>query len=83
MSKGGVVLYRIPKERRVENDGRRQDFCDPVVGPENSPRQGQHLTADGACLVGLVLLNDMSARDIQVWEYVPLGPFLGKNFGEA
>lgn len=29
---------------------------------------------------GLVLLNDWSARDIQKWEYVPLGPFNGKNF---
>ena len=29
---------------------------------------------------GLVLLNDWSARDIQAWEYVPLGPFLAKNF---
>ena len=29
---------------------------------------------------GLVLVNDWSARDIQAWEYVPLGPFLGKNF---
>ena len=30
---------------------------------------------------GLVLLNDWSARDIQAWEYQPLGPFLSKNFG--
>jgi fumarylacetoacetase len=29
---------------------------------------------------GMVLLNDWSARDLQQWEYVPLGPFLGKNF---
>jgi fumarylacetoacetase len=29
---------------------------------------------------GVVLLNDWSARDIQAWEYQPLGPFLGKNF---
>jgi fumarylacetoacetase len=32
-------------------------------------------------MFGLVLLNDWSARDIQKWEYVPLGPFLAKNFG--
>ena len=31
-------------------------------------------------LFGVVLLNDWSARDIQGWEYVPLGPFLGKSF---
>ena len=30
---------------------------------------------------GFALLNDWSARDIQVWEYVPLGPFNAKNFG--
>ena len=31
-------------------------------------------------IFGMALLNDWSARDIQAWEYVPLGPFLGKNF---
>src|SRR5260370_8768874 len=29
---------------------------------------------------GVVLVNDWSARDLQAWEYVPLGPFLGKSF---
>jgi fumarylacetoacetase len=32
---------------------------------------------------GIVLVNDWSARDIQAWEYVPLGPFLGKSFGTS
>lgn len=32
-------------------------------------------------LFGIVLMNDWSARDIQAWEYVPLGPFNAKNFG--
>ncbi|HEY5311576.1 MAG TPA: fumarylacetoacetase, partial [Pirellulales bacterium] len=32
---------------------------------------------------GLVLVNDWSARDIQRWEYVPLGPFLSKSFGTS
>lgn len=32
---------------------------------------------------GMVLVNDWSARDIQKWEYVPLGPFLGKNFATS
>lgn len=32
-------------------------------------------------IFGIVLMNDWSARDIQVWEYVPLGPFNAKNFG--
>ncbi len=34
-------------------------------------------------IFGLALFNDLSARDIQKWEYVPLGPFLAKNFGSA
>ena len=34
-------------------------------------------------LFGLVLLNDWSARDVQGWEYVPLGPFNAKNFGTS
>lgn len=32
-------------------------------------------------IFGFLLFNDLTARDIQKWEYVPLGPFLGKNFG--
>lgn len=52
-----------------------------IGGPEN--QLGAPLTLKEAedRLFGLVLLNDWSARDIQRWEYVPLGPFLGKNFG--
>ena len=34
-------------------------------------------------IFGMVLFNDWSARDIQKWEYIPLGPFLGKNFGSS
>jgi fumarylacetoacetase len=34
-------------------------------------------------IFGLALFNDWSARDIQQWEYQPLGPFLGKNFGST
>lgn len=43
---------------------------------------GETLSVDEAAehLFGVVLLNDWSARDIQAWEYVPLGPFLGKSF---
>ncbi|MFD4181674.1 fumarylacetoacetase [Rhodococcus sp. NPDC058514] len=41
-------------------------------------------TADFADHVfGVVLLNDWSARDLQAWEYVPLGPFLGKSFATS
>jgi fumarylacetoacetase len=50
------------------------------IGPGN-PR-GEHVPiADAAAqLFGVVLLNDWSARDLQTWEYQPLGPFLAKNF---
>ena len=34
-------------------------------------------------IFGMVVFNDWSARDIQAWEYVPLGPFLAKNFGSS
>jgi fumarylacetoacetase len=34
-------------------------------------------------IFGMVVFNDLSARDIQKWEYVPLGPFLAKNFGSV
>ena len=49
-------------------------------GPAN--RLGQAIPVDEAedHIFGLVLLNDWSARDIQRWEYQPLGPFLGKSF---
>lgn len=46
---------------------------------------GSHTTTSQAeeNIFGLALFNDWSARDIQQWEYVPLGPFLGKNFGST
>ncbi|MBS1939171.1 MAG: fumarylacetoacetase [Bacteroidetes bacterium] len=46
---------------------------------------GERITAGEAedRIFGMVLFNDWSARDIQSWEYVPLGPFLGKNFGSS
>jgi fumarylacetoacetase len=50
------------------------------VGPGN--KLGTPIGIESALdnIFGLVLVNDWSARDIQKWEYVPLGPFLGKNF---
>jgi fumarylacetoacetase len=46
---------------------------------------GESIPVDEAedYIFGLVLLNDWSARDIQKWEYVPLGPFLAKNFATS
>ncbi|MBA5245787.1 fumarylacetoacetase [Marnyiella aurantia] len=46
---------------------------------------GESITTAQAedAIFGMVIFNDWSARDIQSWEYVPLGPFLGKNFGSS
>ncbi|EEF41797.1 fumarylacetoacetase [Ricinus communis] len=52
-----------------------------VVGPGNELGKPVDVNEAGDHLFGLVLMNDWSARDIQAWEYVPLGPFLGKSFG--
>ena len=50
------------------------------IGPGNS--LGDPIPIDHAHehIFGLVLMNDWSARDVQAWEYQPLGPFLAKNF---
>jgi fumarylacetoacetase len=50
------------------------------IGPGN--RQGEPISVADAedHVFGYVLVNDWSARDVQRWEYVPLGPFLAKNF---
>ena len=47
--------------------------------------QGDHINTKEAddAIFGMVLFNDWSARDIQKWEYVPLGPFLGKSFASS
>jgi fumarylacetoacetase len=54
-----------------------------LIGPGNS--LGQPVQIDRAFdhIFGLILMNDWSARDIQAWEYQPLGPFLAKNFGTS
>jgi fumarylacetoacetase len=50
------------------------------VGPGNALGTTIPLDRAEEHLFGLCLLNDWSARDVQKWEYQPLGPFLGKNF---
>jgi fumarylacetoacetase len=51
-----------------------------LIGPGNA--LGDSVPIDRATdhIFGLVLMNDWSARDVQAWEYQPLGPFLAKNF---
>jgi len=51
------------------------------VGPGNALGEPIPIARAGEHIAGLCMLNDWSARDIQSWEYIPLGPFLAKNFG--
>jgi fumarylacetoacetase len=54
-----------------------------LIGPGNT--LGEPIPIDRAAdhIFGLILMNDWSARDIQAWEYQPLGPFLAKNFATS
>jgi fumarylacetoacetase len=50
------------------------------IGPGNELGQPISIADAGNHIAGFCLLNDWSARDVQGWEYQPLGPFLGKSF---
>ncbi len=50
------------------------------IGPGNAPGTSIPIGQAAEHIAGYCLLNDWSARDIQGWEYQPLGPFLGKSF---
>lgn len=89
----GQPIYR-PKGQTMPNGGeapvfgptRRLDFeleMGFICGKETP--LGESISTKDAedYIFGLVLFNDWSARDIQKWEYVPLGPFLGKNFASS
>jgi len=54
-----------------------------VVGQPSTLGQPVALSAARQYIFGVVLVNDWSARDIQAFEYVPLGPFLGKSFATS
>ena len=61
-----------------ERDAQSMQAC--LTGP--STKNGDAVPIEKAedYIFGLVLMNDWSARDIQKWEMMPLGPFNGKNF---
>ncbi|MEJ6638482.1 MAG: fumarylacetoacetase [Crocinitomicaceae bacterium] len=89
----GQAIHR-PKGQTKPNDDQA-----PIFGPSKMidfELEMAFVTFDGKALgdtistaeaedyiFGLVLFNDWSARDIQKWEYVPLGPFLAKNFASS
>jgi len=94
---GTVVVsgtgVRRPCGQRPESDGtpsygpsRRLDIEAEMGFVVGAPtRLGERVPTSGFAehVFGLTLLNDWSARDIQAWEYVPLGPFLGKSFATS
>lgn len=84
---------------RPKGQQKPADSENPVFGPSKlldieletafiigkSTELGDSVSTDQAddYIFGMVLFNDWSARDIQTWEYVPLGPFLAKNFAST
>ncbi|WP_396623706.1 fumarylacetoacetase [Luteitalea sp.] len=54
-----------------------------VIGGENTLGEPVPIARALERVFGVVLLNDWSARDVQAWEYQPLGPFLAKNFATS
>jgi len=93
-----IVVSDTPLHR-PKGQTKSDDQPAPVFGPTKMldfelevafvtcrPTQlGQSISTEDAedHIFGFVLFNDMSARDVQKWEYVPLGPFLSKNFGSV
>ena len=75
--------YPGPDGQPVYGPCQRLDFeleLGFVIGPGNQRGQRIAIADADQHIIGLCLLNDWSARDIQFWESVPLGPFLAKNF---
>ncbi|HET6394295.1 MAG TPA: fumarylacetoacetase [Blastococcus sp.] len=54
-----------------------------VVGAPSEPGARVPVAGFAEHVFGVCLVNDWSARDLQAWEYVPLGPFLGKSFATS
>ncbi|WNB18811.1 fumarylacetoacetase [Marivirga arenosa] len=89
----GTPLHR-PKGQTIAQDAEKPDFGPAklvdfelemafITCGENE--LGDSISTEEAeeHIFGFTLFNDWSARDIQKWEYVPLGPFLAKNFGSS
>ena len=54
-----------------------------VGGPANPPGTPITMAEAEDRIFGLVVMNDWSSRDVQKWEYVPLGPFCAKNWATS
>jgi fumarylacetoacetase len=73
-------------EKPVFGPSRLMDFeLEMAFITNRATRLGESIPVDKAedYIFGMVIFNDLSARDIQKWEYVPLGPFLSKSFGSV
>lgn len=97
--RAGSIVVSGTDIHRPYGQTRPSEDAPPLFGPSNSldfelelafvVGRGSNLGESLSCaqvdehVFGVVLLNDWSARDIQKWEYQPLGPFLGKNFGTS
>lgn len=82
----GQILESPDKKVPIFSQCRKLDFELELGAFVCTPNpQGQPVPVDQAedNLFGLVMMNDWSARDVQSWEYVPLGPFNAKNFGTS
>jgi fumarylacetoacetase len=93
MGRGSVSFVRpsgqikLPdKEQPIYSPSRRLDYELEVglwIGAGNEMGEPIDIRDAREHIVGLCLLNDWSARDIQAWEYQPLGPFLSKSFAST
>ena len=72
----GETIPRLGPSRRLDYEVELGIF----IGAGNRPGQPIDMMQAEEHIFGLCLLNDWSARDVQAWEYQPLGPFLAKNF---
>ena len=82
--KGQVLL--LNKDTPVFQPSSRVDFeleMGFVIGKKTNLGDSVSTNEAEDYIFGKVLFNDWSARDIQKWEYVPLGPFLGKSFASS
>ena len=97
--RAGTVVVSGTPIRRPRGQAKPPDADAPVYGPSRrldielelgfvvgvASTHGEPVPASAFAdhVFGVVLVNDWSARDIQAWEYVPLGPFLGKSFATS
>ncbi len=97
--RAGTIVVSGTRVRRPRGQSKAPDASEPAFGPSGrldielelgfvvgfGSRLGEPVHAElfDDHVFGVVLVNDWSARDLQAWEYQPLGPFLGKSFATS